>query len=118
MTKLKSQIDQKQKDNFKEKLFGSYKNEFFKIFFCIILKLFMNSLNDDFDMYVKKEITENEEVLKIIHEKAENSLKTVTENLKKSLISELDDVMEAKEEENDKVKKEKEFDDDDLEFNF
>lgn len=78
----------------------------------------MNSLNDNFDMYVKKEITDNEDVLKIIHQKAENSLKTVTENLKKSLISELDDVMKAKEEKDNKVEKENEFDNDDVDFDF
>ena len=108
----------KAKDNFQKQLFAYYKNEFFKIFFCIILKLFMNSLNDNFDMYVKKEITDNEDVLKIIHQKAENSLKTVTENLKKSLISELDDVMKAKEEKDNKVEKENEFDNDDVDFDF
>ena len=57
----------KAKDNFQKQLFAYYKNEFFKIFFCIILKLFMNSLNDNFDMYIKKEITENENVIKIIN---------------------------------------------------
>ena len=46
----------------------------------------MNCLNNNFDIYVKKEITENKKVLKIINQKTENSLKTFTENLKKSLI--------------------------------
>ena len=61
--------------NYRDILFIYFKNEYFKIFFCIILKLFMNNLKEIFDMIVKKELTDNKDVLKIINEKAENSLK-------------------------------------------
>ena len=44
-------------------------------------------------MIVKKELTDNKDVLKIINEKAENSLKDITENLKNKLIAELDGLM-------------------------
>ena len=104
--------------NFKEKLFISFKNEFFKIFFCIILKLFMNNLNDNFEMIIKKELTENENVQKIINQKAEISLKNITENLKKNLISELDKVMKAKNEANNEAKKNNEFVNEDIDFAF
>ena len=83
--------------NFKEKLLPFFKNEFFKIFFCIILKLFMNNLKDSLDMIVKKELDENEN---LINEKAENSLKNITETLKNNLISELDNLMNEQKEKN------------------
>ena len=94
----KSQIidDFEVEKNFKEKLLPYFKNEYFKIFFCIILKLFMNNLNDIFEMYIQKELKENKNVQKIISQKAENSLKSITEKLKKDLISELDDFMKVK----------------------
>ena len=104
--------------NFKEKLSPYFKNEFFKIFFCIILKLFMNNLNDIFEMNIQKEITKNENVQKTIRQKAEISLKNITENLKKNLISELDDFMREKREENNENKKENEFDNEDVDFAF
>ena len=94
-------------NSFKEKLLPIFKNEFFKIFFCIILKLFMNNLEENFDSIVKKELIDNEEAQKILHQKAENSLKIITENLKEKLISELDIVMKEKEEKNNKGKNEK-----------
>ena len=92
--------------NFKEKLSPVFKNEFFKIFYCIILKLFMNNLSDIFIINIQKELKENENVQKIIREKAENSLKTITEKLKENLILELDEVMKEKREENNKIENE------------
>ena len=77
--------------NFHEKLFPSFKNEFFKISLCIILKLFMSNLKEILDNMVEKELKENEN---IINKKAENSLKNITEMLKKKLIAELDELME------------------------
>ena len=76
--------------NFQEKLFPLFKNEFFKISLCIILKLFMNNLKEILDMIVQKELKENEN---IINNRAENSLKNITEILKKKLIAELDNLM-------------------------
>ena len=95
-------------NSFKEKLLPIFKNEFFKIFFCIILKLFMNNLEQNFESIVKKELIDNEEAQKILHQKAENSLKIITENLKEKLISELDIVMKEKEEKNNNGKHKKE----------
>ena len=103
--------------NFKEKLLPYFKNAYFKIFFCIILKIFMNNLNDILKKIVKKELIENDDVKKIITQKAEISLKNITENLKKNLNSELDVFMKAKEEKNNK-KKPKEFDNRDVDFQF
>ena len=76
--------------NFKEELFQYFKNEFFKYFFCLILKLFMNNLKNILIDNYKKEIKENEEMIKIINEKAEYSLKSVTKNLKQKLNDDLD----------------------------
>ena len=104
--------------NFKEKLFTYFKNEFFKIFFCIILKLFMNNLNDILVMNVQKELKENENVQKIISQKAENSLKRITEQLKKNLISELDEFMREKRDKMKKNKKANEFDNENVDFAF
>ena len=104
--------------NFKEKLFPYFKNAYFKIFFCIILKLFMNILNDILQKIVQKELKDNDEVKKIITQKAEISLKNITENLKMKLNSELDVFMKAKEEENKKNKKPKEFNNNDVDFQF
>jgi len=95
-------------NSFKEKLLPIFKNEFYKIFFCIILKLFMNNLEQNFESIVKKELIDNEEAQKILHQKAENSLKIITENLKEKLISELDIVMKEKEEKNNNGKHKKE----------
>ena len=63
----------------------------------------MNNLNDIFIINIQKELKENENVQKIIREKAENSLKTITEKLKENLILELDEVMKEKREENNKI---------------
>ena len=104
--------------NFKEKLFTYFKNEFFKIFFCIILKLFMNNLNDILVMNVQKELKENENVQKIISQKAENSLKNINEKLKKNLIYELDEFMREKRDEMKKAKKANEFNNEDIDFTF
>ena len=95
-------------NSFKEKLLPIFKNEFYKIFFCIILKLFINNLEQNFESIVKKELIDNEEAQKILHQKAENSLKIITENLKEKLISELDIVMKEKEEKNNNGKHKKE----------
>jgi predicted GTPase len=46
--------------NFREKLFTFFKNEFYKIFFCIILKLFMTNLKNILILNYKKELKENE----------------------------------------------------------
>ena len=83
--------------NFKEKLLPFFKNEYFKIFFCIILKLFMKNLKDSLDIIVKKELDENEN---LINEKAENSWKNIIETLKNNLISELDNLMNEQKEKN------------------
>ena len=112
-------------NNFKEKSLLIYKNEFFKIFFCIILKLFLSNLKYNFDSIVEKELTKNQDAQKIINQKAENSLKIITENLKEKLILELDNVMKEKEElkneinkENDINKNENELNNDDIDFAF
>ena len=105
-------------NNFKEKLLTYFKNEFFKIFFCIILKLFMNNLNDILMMNVQKELKENENVQKIISQKAENSLKTITEKLKKNLIYQLDEFMRKKRDAMKKAKKANEFDKENVDFAF
>ena len=112
-------------NNFKEKSLLIYKNEFFKIFFCIILKLFLSNLKYNFDSIVEKELTKNQDAKKIINQKAENSLKIITENLKEKLILELDNVMKEKEElkneinkENDINKNENELNNDDIDFAF
>ena len=104
---------------FREKLFTYYKNEFFKIFFCIILKLFMNNLKDILISNYQKELKENEIVQKIINQKAENSLKSITEKLKQNLILDLDSFMKEKQEINKKPKMNKnEFADMDVDFHF
>ena len=104
--------------NYKEKLSIYFKNEYFKIFFCIILKLFMNNLKEILDKYVKEELTDNKEVQKIINKKAENALKDITENLKNNLISELDGLINEQKEIENKAKKENEFDNEDIDFAF
>ena len=104
--------------NYRDILFIYFKNEYFKIFFCIILKLFMNNLKEIFDMIVKKELTDNKDVLKIINEKAENSLKDITENLKNKLIAELDGLMKKNKDVDNNPKKKNEFDNEDIDFAF
>ena len=76
-------------NDFKHQLFAFFKNEFFKYFFCIILKLFMINLKNILIDNYQKELKENEEMKKIINEKAECSLKYVTQNLKEKLLIEL-----------------------------
>ena len=84
----------------------------------------MNNLKDIFEKNVQEEIIKNENVQKIIKQKAEISLKSITENLKKNLIKELDDYMREKEandkaqKANDIAKKVNEFDIEDVDFDF
>ncbi len=93
-------------NNFKNQLFDFFKNEFFKYFFCIILKLFMNNLKNILIDNYQKELKENEEMKKIINEKAECSLKYVTQNLKEKLLIELNKYFsESKEKKNHNQKK-------------
>ena len=106
--------------NFREKLFIFYKNEFFKIFFCIILKLFMTNLKSILVSNYKKELKENEIIQKIINQKAEDSLKNITQRLKENLINELDNYIREKQENENiyKKPKNKEIDNIDVDFNF
>ena len=69
-------------------------------------------------MIVKKELTDNKDVLKIINEKAENSLKDITENLKNKLIAELDGLMKKNKDVDNNPKKKNEFDNEDIDFAF
>jgi hypothetical protein len=82
--------------NFREKLFTFFKNEFYKIFFCIILKLFMTNLKNILILNYKKELKENEIIQKIINQKAEDSLKSITQKLKDNLVNELDNYIREK----------------------
>ena len=100
--------DQEDKENFKEILKPLFKNEFFKIFFCIILRLFMINLDEYFKNIILTEITENKNVQKILYQKAEKSLKNITENLKQNLITELNNVMKYKQNEQKEKKIEEE----------
>ena len=106
--------------NFREKLFVFYKNEFFKIFFCIILKLFMTNLKNILVSNYKKELKENEIIQKIINQKAEDSLKNITKRLKENLINELDNYIREKQENENNYKKpkNKEIINIDVDFNF
>ena len=106
--------------NFREKLSIFYKNEFFKIFFCIILKLFMTNLKSILVSNYKKELKENEIIQKIINQKAEDSLKNITQRLKEKLINELDNYIREKQENENIYKrpKNKEIDNIDVDFNF
>ena len=106
--------------NFREKLFIFYKNEFFKIFFCIILKLFMTNLKSILVSNYKKELKENEIIQKIINQKAEDSLKNITQRLKEKLINELDNYIREKQENENNYKKpkNKEIINIDVDFNF
>ena len=78
----------------------------------------MNNLNDILMMNVQKELKENENVQKIISQKAENSLKTITEKLKKNLIYQLDEFMRKKRDAMKKAKKANEFDKENVDFAF
>jgi hypothetical protein len=88
--------------NFREKLFTFFKNEFYKIFFCIILKLFMTNLKNILILNYKKELKENEVMTKIINQKAEYSLKVVTERLRQQLLKDIDIYFPKKIEEKNK----------------
>lgn len=77
----------KVKEEFRKELFDCFTNEFFKIFFCIIINLFKNNLKKILFNKYQNYITEKK---KIISEKAENSLKNITMKLKEKLLIELD----------------------------
>ena len=106
--------------SFREKLYTFFKNEFFKTFFCIILKLFMTNLKNFLISNYKKELQENERIQKIINQKAEDSLKSITQQLKENLNKELDNYIREKQEKENIEKKPKnnEFDNIDVDFNF
>ena len=106
--------------NFREKLFTFFKNEFFKIFFCIILKLFMTNLKNILILNYKKELKENEIIQKIINQKAEDSLRSITQKLKENLVNELDIyIREKQKKENiNKNANAKEIDNIDIDFGF
>ena len=76
--------------NFKEELFDFFRNEFYKYFFCIIIKLYFDNLKNILIENYQKELKENEAMTKIINEKAENSLKFVTQQLKEQLLKDLE----------------------------
>ena len=84
--------------NFKKELFEYFQNEFFKYFFCIIIKLFMDNLENILIEKYQKELKENEAMTKIINEKAENSLKLVTRQLKEKLLKDLEKYFPKKKE--------------------
>ena len=99
--------------NFKKELFDYFQNEFFKYFFCIIIKLFMDNLENILIEKYQKELKENEAMTKIINEKAENSLKFVTQRLKEKLLEELEKYFPK-----NKEKETNEFNDIKNNFNF
>ena len=101
--------------NFKNELFQFFKDEFFKYFFCLILKLFMENLKNILIDNYKKELKENEEMTKIINEKAEFSLKFVTNKLKNDLLEEIDKYYPKDNEIKLKPKNKKDFN---VDFNF
>ena len=53
--------------NFEAELLIFFQNEFFKYFFYIILKLFMNNLKNILKTIYQKELKENESISKIIN---------------------------------------------------
>ena len=101
--------------NFKNELFQFFKDEFFKYFFCLILKLFKENLQNILIDNYKKELKENEEMTKIINEKAEFSLKYVTNKLKNDLLEEIDKYYPKDNEIKLKKKNKKDFN---VDFNF
>ena len=72
---------------FKKELKDYFHNEFYKIYLCIIVKLFKGNLQKILEENFKKVIKENE---KSISQKAKESLKNVTLRLKNKLLQELD----------------------------
>ena len=72
---------------FKKELKDYFHNEFYKIYLCIIVKLFKGNLQKILEENFKKVIKENE---KSISQKAKESLKNVTQRLKNKLLQELD----------------------------
>ena len=76
-----------EKENFKKELFGYYQNQFYKIYLCIIIKLFKENMQKILEESFKRIIKENE---KSINQKAEAALKNVTERLKEKLLKELE----------------------------
>ena len=76
-----------EKENFKKELFGYYQNQFYKIYLCIIIKLFKENMQKILEESFKRIIKENE---KSINLKAEAALKNVTERLKEKLLKELE----------------------------
>ena len=89
--------------NFTAELFDFFLDEFYKYFFCIIIKLFIDNLKNILIEKYQKELKENEAMVKIINEKAENSLKFVTQKLKEKLLQDLDKYFPKKEEKKDNV---------------
>ena len=86
----KQVIDEGEIDNnFKKELLDFFRNEFFKYFFCIIIKLFMENLENNLINNYQKELKENKEIVTIINEKAKKSLKDVTQQLKENLLKDL-----------------------------
>ena len=77
------EIDQE----FKKELRNYFDNEFYKIYLCIIVKLFKGNLQKILEENFKKVIKDNE---KSINQKAKESLKNVTQRLKSKLLYELD----------------------------
>ena len=75
---------------FKKELNDFFKNEFFKYFFCIIIKLFMDNLKNILIDNYQKELKTNEEMTKIINDKAEKSLKFITQHLKEKLLKDFE----------------------------
>ena len=76
-----------EKENFKKELFGYYQNQFYKIYLCIIIKLFKENMQKILEESFKRIIKENE---KSINLKAEAALKNVTDRLKEKLLKELE----------------------------
>ena len=76
---------------FRDELLKFFNNEFFKNFFCIILKLFMTNLKNTLIDNYKKELKENEKMKEVINKKAEDSLRFITQKLQESLLKELNE---------------------------
>ena len=83
---------------FKDELFNFFENEYYKYFFCIIIKLYFDNLKNILIENYQKELKENEEMTKIINQKAEKSLKFVTQQLKEKLLKDLEQYFPKQEE--------------------